>query len=155
MREKIRRALINTLLQQGGSVPESGPNRFQRFLAPLAICHRPFAIVCQLFLTFIAVIGLIAGCSKNSSSQSAAPQSFNLGSVELTYGMANRQDLGTSATCVLTAQPLDRQSFELLADLEKSGKKIASTRVMPAKIGVPLQLSFGTVLVQLTPQIRP
>jgi hypothetical protein len=50
---------------------------------------------------------------------------------------------------------MDQQNFELLAELEKSGEKIASTRVMPARIGVPLQLSFGNVVVQLTPQVKP
>jgi len=122
-------------------VPESRQNRFQRF---------------HLSLTVIVLIGLFAGCSKNSSSsQSAAPQSFNLGPVELTYDTPSRKDLGNGSSCVLTARSMDQQNCELLADLEKSGKKIASSRVMPAKIGAPLELSFGTVIVQLTPQIKP
>ncbi len=109
----------------------------------------------RLFLSLILVAAL-AGCSKNSSSSATAePKSVNLGAVELNYSSPTRADLGNGATCVLTARPLDAQSFELLADLEKSGKKVASTRVMPARIGTPLDLSFGDTRVQLTPQIKP
>jgi len=146
--------LINTLLQQGEAVAERKRNRFQQFLSP--ICNRPLAIGYRLLLALFLLASLSSGCSKNSSASStAAPKSVNLGALELTYDVANRQDLGGGAMCVLTARPLDRQSFELLADLEKSGKKIASTRVIPARIGAPLEISFGDVRVQFTPQIKP
>jgi hypothetical protein len=109
-----------------------------------------------LLLGLILIAPLLNGCSKGSSSQTpSAPRSVDLGAVELTYDVANRQDLGGGATCVFTARPLDRQSFELLADLEKSGKKVASTRVLPARINSPLEISFGDVRVQFTPQIKP
>ena len=109
-----------------------------------------------LFFAFILLAAFTNGCSKGSSSQTASePRTVNLGAVELTYDVANRQDLGSGAACVLTARPLDRQSFELLADLEKSGKKVSSTRVLPARINAPLEISFGDVRVQFTPQIKP
>jgi hypothetical protein len=81
------------LLEQGGTAAELQANRFQfqRFLAPFAICDSPFAIGVRLLLTF-TLIGLLSGCSKgSSSSQSTTPQSFNLGSIELTYSIATRQ----------------------------------------------------------------
>ena len=110
----------------------------------------------RILLSVLMVVSLFAGCSKSSSSSTPdVAKSVNLGAVELTYAVPTRQDLGDGATCVLTARQLDRQSFELLADLEKSGKKIASTRFMPARIGAPLEISFGDVRVQFTPQIKP
>jgi hypothetical protein len=75
--------------------------------------------------------------------------------VELTYGVGSHHDLGGGKDCVITAQPLDRDSIELNSVLEKAGKKIASTRMAPARIGIPLDLSFGDVRVQLIPVIKP
>jgi len=109
----------------------------------------------QASLCVFLLATLLSACSKSSSSaESAAPQSVSLGAVELAYDVASRQDLGNDRVCVLTARPLDRGNIELLAVLEKGGKSIGSTRVLPAKIGAPLQLSFGNVQVQLTPQIK-
>jgi hypothetical protein len=108
-----------------------------------------------LILPFSLLALFLSACSKSSSSaESAAPQSVSLGAVELAYDVASRQDLGNDRVCVLTARSLDRGNIELLAVLEKGGKSIGSTRVLPAKIGAPLQLSFGNVQVQLTPQIK-
>jgi hypothetical protein len=101
------------------------------------------------------MLSLWAGCSKSSSQQGSSPQAFDIGSVELADGVASRHDLGGGMACVLTAEPLNSSSIGLIAVLEKAGKKIASTRVMPAPIGVPLDISFGNVRVQLTARIKP
>jgi hypothetical protein len=56
--------------------------------------------------------------------------------------------------CILTAQPIDPNSIELSAVLEKPGQKVASTRALPVLLNRVLEISFGTVHVELTPQIK-
>ena len=109
-----------------------------------------------LLLAFMLAALVGSGCSRKSSSESAAVSGppINLGAVELAYGVPARQDLGGKNICIITAQSLDRDSIEITAVLEKSGKQVATTRALPVKIGVPLELSFGEVRVQLTPQIK-
>src|SRR2546421_11409295 len=89
---------------------------------------------------------LLSGCSKQVQ-QPATPKSVGLGVVELSYNTPSRHDLGDGGVCVLTAAPLDRESFELSAILEKSGKKVASTRVAPAMVDQPLEISFGDIRI--------
>ena len=98
---------------------------------------------------------LLSGCSKNSPpSASATPKSVTLGVVELAYNTPNRQDLGGGTVCVFTALPMDAASFELIAVIEKSGKKVASSRTAPTAIDQPLKISFGTINVELVPHIK-
>jgi hypothetical protein len=108
-------------------------------------------------LVLISGALLWTGCSKNSASDSAAassPRSFNLGTLELASDVANRQDLGNGQVCVVTAHAMGAQNLQLVASLEKEGKKIASTRTGPVPSGAPLEISFGDVRVQFTPQIK-
>jgi hypothetical protein len=78
----------------------------------------------------------------------------NLGDVELSYNTPIRRDLGEGVVCEFLAAPLDANSFELSAVLEKSGKKVASTRVIPATPGSPLDLAFGNFRVGIVPKIK-
>jgi len=108
------------------------------------------------FLVLALVAVPISGCSKKpSSDNSTQPEAVNLGTVEVTYGSPSRHDLGGGRTCVLTAQPMDRDNCELVAVVEKGGKKVASTRVAPARLNAPLDLSLGMVQIQLTLKIKP
>ncbi|HSU54119.1 MAG TPA: hypothetical protein VLT36_08690 [Candidatus Dormibacteraeota bacterium] len=102
----------------------------------------------------LALPAFLLGCSKNSSQQSGTPQSVDLGVTELTYEQPSTNDIGRGQVCILTARTMDATSFELLASLQKGKKQIATTRIMPAKIGAPVQLSLGNVQVQLTPKIK-
>jgi hypothetical protein len=97
-----------------------------------------------------------SGCSKGSSSaQAVIVQTNDFGPLDLVYGQGLHRDIGNGRDCVITAQPMDRDSIELLVSIEKAGKKIASTRVLPARIGAPLDLSLGQVQIQFRPQIKP
>jgi hypothetical protein len=98
---------------------------------------------------------VLAGCSKkDAATDSATPKSVSLGVVELSDGAPSRQDLGDGAVCVLTATKMDQISFELIAVLERAGKKVASTRVAPAMADKPLELSFGSIRIGLVPHMR-
>jgi hypothetical protein len=107
-------------------------------------------------LAFTLLAGLLAsGCSKSPAPPaSAEPKSVNLGTVELGYNTPERRDLGDGAVCVLTAAPMDANSCELVAVLERSGKKVASSRIVPASLDRPLEISFGNVRVGLILHIK-
>jgi hypothetical protein len=107
------------------------------------------------FLLGVALAAcVLAGCSKSSSQGSGTAKSVNVGTVELTSGQPNRQDLGDGMACVFTAQPLGPGTFELVAVLEKSGKTIATTRKAPTQADVPLDLAFGETHVGVTPHLK-
>jgi hypothetical protein len=108
-----------------------------------------------IFLSVLLMTSLWAGCSRNSSEQASPPQSFNLGPVELADGVAGRHELGGGMASVNTAQALNSASIGFTAVLEKAGKNVATTRVVPAPVGIPLEISFGDVRIQLTPLIKP
>ena len=107
-----------------------------------------------LLLGMALAASLLAGCSKHPAQESATPKSVDLGTVELSSGVASRHDLGGGAVCVLTAAPLDAGSLELNAVLEKSGRKVSSTRIAPAEADRPLAISFGDIHVGLTPHLK-
>ncbi len=109
----------------------------------------------RAFLLFLALaVSLLPGCSRHSPSQPAAPKAVNLGAVDMSYGTPSRQDLGDGAVCVLTPQTLGPGSIELTAVLERSGKKVASSRSAPVTLDRSLDISFGDVSVALTPHIK-
>src|SRR2546423_1096810 len=117
--------------------------------------HFPKALIAMVSAALFLSGPLLSGCSKQSSAPaSATPKSVSLGVVEMSYNTPARKDLGDSAVCVFTAAPLDANTFELSAMLEKSGKKVASTRVMPATADQPLEISFGDVRVGFVPHIK-
>jgi hypothetical protein len=99
---------------------------------------------------------LLSGCSKNSSSSPAVsePKNVNLGTIELTYNTPEKKDLGDGAVCILTAGQLDANSCELIAVLERGGKKVATSRVAPAALDKPMEISFGNVRVGLVLHIK-
>ena len=99
---------------------------------------------------------LLSGCSKNSSNSPGAsePKNVNLGTVELTYNTPEKKDLGDGAVCVLTAGQLDANSCELIAELDRGGKKVATSRVAPATLDKPMEISFGNVRVGLVLHIK-
>jgi hypothetical protein len=72
----------------------------------------------------------------------------------LSYNTAERRDLGDGAVCVLTAAPMDANSCELVAVLEKSGKKVASSRIAPASLDRPMEVSFGDIRVGMILHIK-
>jgi hypothetical protein len=108
-------------------------------------------------LAMVVVAGVVAGCSKKQSGseqESAGPKQVDLGTVQLTSGQPSRHELGGKSVCVLTALPLDAHSIELIAVLEKNGKKVSSTRVSPATTDRPMDISFGDIHVGLTPHMK-
>jgi hypothetical protein len=112
-----------------------------------------------LLTTIVAALSLsgllLSGCSKHSTEpESATPKSVTLGIVEMSYNTPARKDLGDDAVCAFTAAPLDANTFELTAVLEKAGKKVASTRVIPATADQPLDISFGNVRISFVPHIK-
>ena len=107
-----------------------------------------------LLLGVMLAAGLVAGCSKHSAQESAAPKMVDLGTVELSSGQPSRHDLGGKVVCVLTAQSLGADSLQLIAVLEKSGQKVSSTRAGPITADRPLELSFGDIHVGLTPHMK-
>jgi|ERR1041385_3366973 hypothetical protein len=107
-----------------------------------------------LWLAAALIASLAGGCSKGKSSDSGPPSIVNLGDVELTYGKASRHDLGGGTTCVLRADPLGPGNVELVSTLEKSGKEVASSRAAPVTAGQPLEISFGSTRVTVTPHIK-
>lgn len=102
----------------------------------------------------ILAVPLLSSCSRHSPPESLAPKFVSLGVVELSYNTPSRHDLGDGAVCVLTAAPLDPGSFELSAVLEKSGRKVASSRALPVMTDHPLEISFGDIRVGLVPHIK-
>jgi hypothetical protein len=54
----------------------------------------------------------------------------------------------------LTAAPMDANSCELVAVLEKSGKKVASSRIAPASLDRPMEVSFGDIRVGMILHIK-
>lgn len=108
----------------------------------------------RTLILLLALGASLLGCSKSSNQGLAANKSVNLGTVDLSYGVPARQDLGDQVVCVLTAQPLTAGNCELFAALERSGKQVASTRVAPATLDQPMQLSFGNAQISLTPHIK-
>ncbi len=105
-------------------------------------------------LSFVVVLAvtILLGCSKRPVD--APPKSLDLGVVQLVYGTPSRHELGNGEVCVLRAESLGAGTAELIAVLEKSGKEVSSTRVAPANIGRPLELSLGNFRIQLTPQVQ-
>src|SRR5947207_2840488 len=98
----------------------------------------------------------VSGCSKNSAPPPPAAsesKTVSLGTVELGYNTPERRDLGDGTVCILTAGQLDAASCELIAVRERAGRKIASTRVAPAALDKPMEISFGDLRVGLIPHI--
>ncbi len=111
-------------------------------------------MISRVFLTGLALAAfLLAGCSRHSS-QPAAAKSVNLGIVELSDGVASRHDLGGGSVCVLTARAMDATTIELIAVLEQSGEKAASSRRAPTILNQPLVISLGGTTVQVTPRMK-
>jgi hypothetical protein len=108
----------------------------------------------RLLGALLAACVLTGGCSKPGTPEAAPPKVFDLGMVELSPSQPSRHDLGGGAACVFTAKPLDSSSLELIAVLEKSGKRVSSTRAGPINTDRPLELSFGDIRVLLTPHIK-
>jgi hypothetical protein len=106
-----------------------------------------------LLLGAALAAALWSGCSNQSSPESATPKTVSLGTVELSSGQASRHDLGGGTVCVLTARSLGADSLELIAVLEKSGRRLASTRAGPITADHPFNISFGNTHVELTPHM--
>lgn len=102
----------------------------------------------ELLLTAL----LLAGCSNGATQAPAKP--VDLGVVELSLGTSSRHELSGGYVCVLRAEALGPGTVELVALIEKSGKEVASTRVLPATLGRPVELSLGGFQVQVNPQLR-
>ena len=117
--------------------------------------HRKLCIS-SLAIALALTAWLVTGCSKSGSggANAGTPKSANLGVVELPANSPVQKDLGDGFTCVLTAGPLDATTFELIAVLEKAGKKVSSTRVAPATSDAPLEISFGDVRISMTPHLK-
>jgi hypothetical protein len=107
-----------------------------------------------LLLGVALAAALWAGCSKHSSEESAPPQSVDLGTVELSAGQPSRHDLGNGAVCVITATPMGVNSLELIVALEKSGRQVASSRIVPAKADRLYHISVGHVKIEMTPHMK-
>lgn len=99
-------------------------------------------------------LGLLTGCSKHAAQENKAPRVLTLGTVDLTANEASRHDAGEGETCVIKASPMDAASIELVVSIEKGGKQISSSRVAPAQIGVPVNVSLADVQVQFTPRMK-
>jgi hypothetical protein len=107
----------------------------------------------MLLLGVALAVSLVAGCSKHSSD-AGTPQSVNLGTVELSPGQPSRNELGGGNVCVITGTPLGADNLELIVVLEKSGRKLASTRRAPTPADRPLQVSLGSIQIELIPHMK-
>jgi hypothetical protein len=99
----------------------------------------------------VLLLALVVGCSKQTSS--GEPKVVELGVVELTFGTPSRHELGDGAVCVLTADPMGPGDIELIGTLEKRRGDPEVSRVIPARVNQPTELSFTGFTVTLTPRI--
>ena len=102
----------------------------------------------------IFAISPLSGCSKSAAPQPATLKSVDLGIVELSPNTPSRHDLGDGAVCVFTATPMDAERFELVAIVERGGKKVAATRVAPAMADQPLEISLANIRIGLVPSMK-
>src|SRR4051812_32411495 len=111
----------------------------------------------RAFLALALLVNIaVSGCSKKPAPPPAASESktVSLGTVELGYNTPERRDLGDGTVCILTAGQLDATSCELTAIRERAGRKIASSRVAPAALEKPMEISFGDIRVGLVLHIK-
>lgn len=98
------------------------------------------------------VMALWTGCSKQPSAP-AEPTVVDLGTVDLAYNTPSTHDLEGGGVCTITVQPLNPGEIELIARVEKRGREAETARVMPARVGRPLELAFTEYRITLTPRV--
>lgn len=103
------------------------------------------------FVLFAAVCALL-GCSKPEVTLSEVKDK-DLGVVNLTYDVANKQDIGGGFTCVMTAKSLTPTACELIIRVEKGGKDIDTRRLIPAQFDRPAEITFEHGTVTFTPHL--
>lgn len=105
------------------------------------------------FFALGVVICALAGCSKPEATLSEI-KNKDLGVVNLSYGVATKEDLGNGFSCILTANPLNSTSCEIIVKVEKSGKLIDTRRIIPAALDKSADLTFENGNVTFTPHVQ-
>lgn len=107
----------------------------------------------SLFVLFAAVCTLL-GCSEKPEVSLSQIKSKDLGVVNLSYGSPSKQDIGSGFICVLTPNPMNATSCEILIKIEKSGKVINSQRIIPAELDKRALITFENAEITFTPHIQ-